>query len=175
MLTILHKTGGFSRHRIPRFLWCFASDWTAQSYGVEIPTDPRDGIDLDVLASVFSSMDIKACWFMTESQNPLGYSMSETNKQRLAELVNHYQIPMIEDDVYRELGIGNPSSLPAKAYDKVGNILLCGSFSKSLSPGFRIGWVVAGERALNIQRLQHLSTLSSSIPIQLGYLITSLL
>lgn len=73
---------------------------------------------------------------MTESQNPLGYSMSETNKQRLAELVNHYQIPMIEDDVYRELGIGNPSSLPAKAYDKVGNILLCGSFSKSLSPGF---------------------------------------
>ncbi|MVD33112.1 PLP-dependent aminotransferase family protein, partial [Vibrio cholerae] len=62
---------------------------------VEIPTDPRDGIDLDVLASVFSSMDIKACWFMTESQNPLGYSMSETNKQRLAELVNHYQIPMI--------------------------------------------------------------------------------
>ncbi|ELJ8568597.1 PLP-dependent aminotransferase family protein [Vibrio cholerae] len=135
---------------------------------VEIPTDPRNGIDLDLLASVFSSMDIKACWFMTESQNPLGYSMSETNKQRLAELVNHYQIPMIEDDVYRELGIGNPSSLPAKAYDKVGNILLCGSFSKSLSPGFRIGWVVAGERALNIQRLQHLSTLSSSIPIQLG-------
>ncbi|MGL6026973.1 MAG: PLP-dependent aminotransferase family protein [Vibrio sp.] len=135
---------------------------------VEIPTDPQNGLDLDVLASVFATMDIKACWFMTESQNPVGYSMNEQSKQRLAELVNHYHIPMIEDDVYRELYVGNQGSLPAKAYDKIGNIMLCGSFSKSLSPGFRIGWVVAGNQALNLQRLQHLSTLSSSIPIQLG-------
>ncbi|EGU56207.1 GntR family transcriptional regulator, partial [Vibrio nigripulchritudo ATCC 27043] len=54
------------------------------------------------------------------------------------------------------------------AYDKGNRILLCGSFSKSLSPGFRIGWVVAGDKTLTIQRLQHLSTLSTSIPIQLG-------
>lgn len=105
---------------------------------------------------------------MTESQNPVGYSMSDNNKQRLAELVNQHKIPMIEDDVYRELHVGNQSSLPAKAYDAGEQIMLCGSFSKSLSPGFRIGWVVAGKQALRIQRLQHLSTLSSSIPIQLG-------
>lgn len=135
---------------------------------VEIPTDPELGIDLDVLASVFSSMDIKVCWFMTESQNPLGYSMSNSHKQRLAELVNQYQIPMIEDDVYRELYVGHDFPLPAKVYDTNDYIMLCGSFSKSLSPGFRIGWVVAGRQALKIQRLQHLSTLSSSIPIQLG-------
>jgi DNA-binding transcriptional MocR family regulator len=135
---------------------------------VEVPTDPETGIDLDVLESVFASMDIKACWFMTESQNPVGYSMSDRNKQRLAELVNQHKIPMIEDDVYRELHVGNQTSLPAKAYDSDEQIMLCGSFSKSLSPGFRIGWVVAGKKALKIQRLQHLSTLSSSIPIQLG-------
>ena len=135
---------------------------------VEIPTDPETGIDLDILSSVFSSMDIKACWFMTAAQNPVGYSMSSDNKQRLAELVNHHNVPMIEDDVYRELFVGSNSSLPAKAYDQNENILLCGSFSKSLSPGFRIGWVVAGEQALKIQRLQHLATLSSSIPIQLA-------
>jgi len=135
---------------------------------VEIPTDPESGIDLDVLSSVFSSMDIKACWFMTAAQNPVGYSMSSGNKQRLAELVNHYNIPMIEDDVYRELYVGSESTLPAKAYDQNENIMLCGSFSKSLSPGFRIGWVVAGKQALKIQRLQHLATLSSSIPIQLA-------
>lgn len=135
---------------------------------VEIPTDPENGIDLDVLESVFVSMDIKACWFMTESQNPVGYSMSNHRKKRLAELVNQHKITMIEDDVYRELYAGNQSSLPAKAYDKEGSIMLCGSFSKSLSPGFRIGWVVAGNHALKIQRLQHFSTLSSSIPIQLG-------
>lgn len=78
MLTILHKTGGFSRHRIPRFYGVLQAIERLNLTAVEIPTDPRDGIDLDVLASVFSSMDIKACWFMTESQNPLGYSMSET-------------------------------------------------------------------------------------------------
>ncbi|CCO48982.1 putative Transcriptional regulator, GntR family protein [Vibrio nigripulchritudo SOn1] len=135
---------------------------------VEIPTDPESGLDLDVLESALKSMDIKACWFMTYAQNPVGYSLTDKQKQRLAELMQQYKTPMIEDDVYGELYAGTTPPLPAKAYDKGNQILLCGSFSKSLSPGFRIGWVVAGDKTLTIQRLQHLSTLSTSIPIQLG-------
>ncbi|PKF77530.1 GntR family transcriptional regulator [Vibrio sp. vnigr-6D03] len=135
---------------------------------VEIPTDAVNGLDLGALESALATMDIKACWFMTHAQNPVGFSLSEEKKRDLATLVARYQVPMIEDDVYGELYSGTTAPLPAKAYDESNQIMLCGSFSKSLSPGFRIGWVVAGDRALSIQRLQHLSTLSTSIPIQLA-------
>lgn len=75
---------------------------------------------------------------------------------------------LIEDDVYSELYFGREKPLPAKAWDRDDTVLHCSSFSKCLVPGFRIGWVAGGSHARQIQRLQLMSTLSTSSPMQLA-------
>ncbi|MDO6708171.1 PLP-dependent aminotransferase family protein [Photobacterium sp. 1_MG-2023] len=135
---------------------------------VEIPASVTSGLDLDVLEEKLAAYPIKACWLMTNFQNPLGYSLSNAQKQRLVSLLNRHEAYLIEDDVYSELYFSEQKPLPAKAFDPQDRVLLCSSFSKCLSPGFRIGWVVAGKLSDQIQRQQFLSTISSSVPAQLG-------
>ncbi len=83
-------------------------------------------------------------------------------------MLARYQVAMIEDDVYSDLYSGHDKPLPAKAFDREGNVLHCGSFSKNLVAGFRVGWVAAGRYAQRVQRIQLMSTLSTSAPMQLA-------
>ncbi|WP_116473969.1 aminotransferase-like domain-containing protein [Zobellella maritima] len=142
---------------------------------VAVATHPQQGIDLDALEQALIQYPIKACWLMTNFQNPLGCTLSRENKQRLVKLLAQHRVGLIEDDVYSELYFGAERPLPAKAWDSGGNVLHCSSFSKTLATGFRIGWVAAGKHAEHIQRLQLMSTLSTSAPMQLAltdYLMT---
>jgi DNA-binding transcriptional MocR family regulator len=133
---------------------------------VEIPVHPRDGIDLGVLAQTLERHPIKACWCMTSFQNPMGATMPEAKKQELVELLRRHQVPLIEDDVYAELYYGQQAPKPAKAFDTEGLVMHCGSFAKSLAPGYRIGWVAAGRYAQKIERLKLMTSLCASMPAQ---------
>ena len=133
---------------------------------VEIPVHPREGIDLEVLADSLERLPIKACWFMSNFQNPMGASMDDEKKRALAELLARHQVPMIEDDVYAELYFGQQAPKPVKAYDQEGLVMHCSSFSKSLAPGYRVGWVAGGRYAEQIERLKLMTSLSASIPAQ---------
>lgn len=133
---------------------------------VEIPVHPRDGIDMGSLASSLANLPIKACWFMSSLQNPLGASMTEASKQALYDLLRHHQVPLIEDDVYAELYFTREPPKPVKSHDRDGLVMHCGSFSKSLAPGYRIGWVAGGRYAERISRLKLMTTLSPSLPAQ---------
>jgi len=133
---------------------------------VEVPTHPRQGIDLDALEAAIARHAPKACWLMTQFQNPLGSLMPEEKKRDLVALLARHQIPLIEDDVYNELYFGDVRPLPAKAYDTQGLVLHCSSFSKCLAPGYRIGWAIAGRYTRAVQRLKLASTLSASGPPQ---------
>jgi DNA-binding transcriptional MocR family regulator len=135
---------------------------------LSISTHPRDGIDLDSLKNALQSHPVKACWLMTNHQNPLGCSLSNEKKALLIELLAEHNVYLIEDDVYSELYFGSKKPLPAKAFDQRSMTMHCSSFSKTLVAGFRIGWVAAGKMALPIQKLQLMSTLSASAPIQLA-------
>uniref|UniRef100_UPI00037A90A8 aminotransferase-like domain-containing protein n=1 Tax=Cupriavidus sp. WS TaxID=1312922 RepID=UPI00037A90A8 len=135
---------------------------------VEIPVDSREGIDLDALENALERHPIKACWFMTQFQNPLGASMPEARKQALVELLARHRVPLIEDDVYGELYFGNRCPLPAKAFDQEGLVMHCSSFSKTLAPGFRVGWVAPGRFGDAIQRLRLMTTLSAGVPTQVA-------
>lgn len=135
---------------------------------IAITTHPQYGMDLDALEQVISQYPIKACWLMTHFQNPLGCVMSWPQKKRLVALLQQHNISLIEDDVYGELYFGAERPLPAKALDQYRQILHCSSFSKCLAPGFRVGWVAAGEHAQRIQHLQLMSTVSASVPTQLA-------
>ncbi|WP_434777835.1 PLP-dependent aminotransferase family protein [Neisseria sp. Ec49-e6-T10] len=132
---------------------------------VEIPVHPREGIDLNVLEDVLERLPIKACWFMSNLHNPMGASMSESKKQRLSELIEKFQIPLIEDDVYAELYYDQPLK-PVKSFDKKGLVMHCGSFSKCLAPGYRVGWVAGGRYMQKINQLKLMSSISPSVPAQ---------
>jgi len=135
---------------------------------IEIPVHPSEGLDLDVLSEALKNNTISACWCMSNFQNPMGATMPETKKQALVTLLGQYEVPLIEDDVYGELYFGSTYPKPAKAFDEQGLVIHCGSFSKSLAPGYRIGWVIAGRYQEQIRRAKLMTTLSASVPAQLA-------
>ncbi|WP_087024635.1 PLP-dependent aminotransferase family protein [Thaumasiovibrio subtropicus] len=110
---------------------------------LEIPSKP-DGIDLAQLEQHMANATIAAGLFCTTHMNPQGITMSPAQKETLASLANRYQIPIIEDDVYIELSYDGRSPLPAKFFDNNGYILWCGSISKTLAAGLRVGWCLPG-------------------------------
>jgi DNA-binding transcriptional MocR family regulator len=110
---------------------------------VEIPS-LDDGINLLQLEEHLKQGTIQAGLFCTTHMNPHGVTMSTEQKMALAQLANHYRIPIIEDDVYLELSHTNHLPTPAKYYDTEGYIIWCGSVSKTLSPSFRLGWCLPG-------------------------------
>ncbi len=150
----------------PTFYACLQVLERLQLKAVEIPVHPREGIDLSALEQSLEQLPIKACWFMSSLQNPLGASMSEAKKQALYELLVKHQVPLIEDDVYAELYFGSHPPKPVKSFDREGLVMHCSSFSKSLAPGYRIGWVAGGRYAEQIARLKLMTTISSSVPAQ---------
>src|SRR6202051_1795345 len=135
---------------------------------VEIPVDPTTGLDLDALADALKKHPIRACWFMTNFQNPTGVTLSLEKKKTLVALLAEHEVPLIEDDVYGELHFQPEYPLPALAFDKQGLVMHCSSFSKTLAPGYRIGWTSAGRFTDKVQRLKLMTTLSASIPVQAG-------
>ncbi len=135
---------------------------------LEIPVHPQEGLDLAALAQALKRHPVKACWFMTSFQNPMGASLSLEKKKALVALLAGHGIPLIEDDVYGELYFGSRAPLPAKAFDRKGLVMHCSSFSKTLAPGYRVGWVAPGRFGQQIERLKLMTTLSASLPAQLA-------
>lgn len=111
---------------------------------LEIPTDPRSGISLEALEFATRDGKVAACLLVPNASNPLGSQMPDEHKRRLARLAAERGVAVIEDDIYGDLHFGKERPWPIKAFDKAGNVMLCGSFSKSLSPSLRIGFVAAG-------------------------------
>ncbi|MDR3415806.1 MAG: PLP-dependent aminotransferase family protein [Nevskia sp.] len=133
---------------------------------LEIPSDPRDGVKLDQLERMLERHPVRACWFMNSFQNPLGGCMPEAQRQRLVTLLAARGIPLIEDDVYSELYFGREPPRPAKAYDRAGLVLHCGSFAKCLAPGYRVGWAAPGRYADAVARLKFTASISTNVPAQ---------
>jgi DNA-binding transcriptional MocR family regulator len=128
---------------------------------VEIPIDPATGVDLDCLENAITKFDIKACLFVCNFNNPMGSCLPEDKKKRLVNLLSKHDIPLIEDDIYGELYFGKTRPHTCKIYDKKGLVIQCGSFSKSLAPGYRIGWTIPGrfkEKVIRVKRMNNVST-----------------
>ncbi len=135
---------------------------------VEIATDPQEGVALDELEKNLNRNPVRACLFMPNFHNPLGALMPEAKKQRLVELLSAHGIPVIEDDISSQLYFGDQHPRPLKAYDHDGLVLTCSSFSKTLAPGLRLGWIIPGRRfSAKIRRLKAGITISTSTLDQL--------
>ena len=111
---------------------------------LEIASDPLTGIDPSRLEQLIRQFPVKACVFVTNFSNPIGACMPDERKEQLVRLITKHQIPLIEDDIYGELYFGRHRPKTCKSFDSEGWVLYCSSLSKSLSPGYRIGWTLAG-------------------------------
>jgi DNA-binding transcriptional MocR family regulator len=152
----------------PTFYGCLQAVERLGLNVVEIPTHPQEGLDIAALTKAISRHSIRACWFMTTLQNPTGATVPVEKKRELARLLSSHGIPLIEDDAYAELQFGVTPSVPSKAFDKNGFVLHCGSFSKCLAPGYRLGWIAAGRFTKEVARRKIESSIATSLPIQLG-------
>jgi DNA-binding transcriptional MocR family regulator len=167
-LQVLTRPGDAVAIEAPAFYACLQAIEALGLKAVEIPTDPREGVDLAALARAIDTHNIRACWLMTTFQNPLGATMPDVKKRELVQLLEEHEVPLIEDDVYAELYFTEERPRPAKAFESRGRVLHCSSFSKCLAPGYRLGWVAAGRFATQIQRRKITTSLSTSIPVQDG-------
>lgn len=111
---------------------------------------------------------VKACWLMPNFQNPLGCLMPDGAKQAMVELLARHGVPLIEDDVYGEVYFGAQKPRPAKAWDRHGLVMHCSSFSKTLAPGYRVGWAAAGRFAGEVAQRKLMNSISAPLPSQEG-------
>lgn len=127
-----------------------------------IPCHPEAGLDVDALAERLSRKSVAAVVITPSYSSPLGSCMPVEARRRLVKLCASRRIPIIEDDVYGELAFGPSRVQPIKAWDRDGTVLFCSSFTKTLAPGYRIGFAVPGARYRDhIERLKFISSVSS--------------
>jgi DNA-binding transcriptional MocR family regulator len=133
---------------------------------LEIPVDPKTGLDIDYLKQAMDKVDIKVCLFVPNFSNPVGALMPDERKQELVALLTERQIPLIEDDIYGEIYFGKSRPRNCKSYDKEGWVILCSSVSKSLAPGYRVGWCIPGRFKDQIINIKMMHTITSATPTQ---------
>lgn len=133
---------------------------------LEIPSD-GEGLSLEALELALERWPVKAVMAVTNFSNPTGSSMPDSRKRQLVQLLQARNLPLIEDDLYGDIAFARDRPRAAKAYDSSGNVLYCGSFSKTIAPGYRVGWLVAGRWGLVVEQLKHVSTLATATLPQL--------
>lgn len=117
---------------------------------LELPTDPTSGIDVAALERVLETEPVAACMLSSSFNNPMGSVMPDADKHALLELLSRYAVPLIEDDVYGDIYFGRERPKPFMALDGGANTIYCSSFSKTLAPGYRVGWIAPGAYAQQV-------------------------
>jgi len=135
---------------------------------LEIPSHPRTGISLEALRLAMDTNRIRACLVIPSFNNPQGCCVPEENRRKLVNMLAERDIPLIEDDIYGELHFAQERSRVCKAFDEKGHVLLVSSFSKTLAPGYRVGWIAAGRYQDKIERLKMTSTMATATLPQLA-------
>jgi len=135
---------------------------------LEIPTDPKTGISLSALKLAIEQWPIKACVLVPTFSNPLGSCIPDNKREALVTLLTESNVTLIEDDVYGELAHNSRRPPTLKSFDKTDNVIYCSSFSKSLSPGLRVGWVASKKYVERIEYLKYVLNFSTTTVSQLA-------
>ena len=130
---------------------------------LEIPANPKTGLDVSAFEETLRSQPIRAVVVTPTISNPLGSIMPDEERERLVRITRRHDVPIIEDDVYAELVFDGTRPRPLRAFagpSEDSHVLLVGSVSKTLAPGYRVGWVAGGRWHDQIIRLQYSHTLA---------------
>ena len=128
---------------------------------LEVPSNAGTGVDLARLQDALRQHPVRACLLVPNFSNPLGALMPDDAKRDLVRMLARHEVPLIEDDIYGDLGFDAARPRPAKAFDRHGLVMLCTSFSKTLAPGYRVGWVAPGRWRDAVERLKFAQTVGT--------------
>ncbi|MCK5112771.1 MAG: PLP-dependent aminotransferase family protein [Thermoplasmatales archaeon] len=117
---------------------------------IGIPLD-QDGMIIDALEEKIKylqkeNLTPKFIYSVPTFQNPAGVVMPESRRKKLIDVANEYDLVIVEDDPYSKLRFDIPHIKPIKAFDDEGRVIYMSTFSKILSPGFRLAWTIASEK-----------------------------
>jgi DNA-binding transcriptional MocR family regulator len=135
---------------------------------IEIPTHHRTGVSLEALREALDHHPIKACLFVLNFNNPLGSCMPDEAKAELVKLLARRDIPLIEDDLCGDLYFTGARPKAAQAFDQKGLVIYCSSFSKDVSPNYRVGWLAPGKFMKETHYLKLTLNLGNAILPQLA-------
>lgn len=123
-----------------------------KAYGpefIEVPTD-AEGMKMDELEKILENNDnVKVIYVIPDFQNPTGRTWAVDRRKKLVELANKHNVAIVEDNPYGELRFEGEMPPSIKSLDTEGRVIFLGTFSKTMCPGLRLGWVCADEEVLN--------------------------
>jgi len=119
---------------------------------IEVPNHPASGIDVDAVRTIARSTKLAAAVLMPNFNNPTGSLTPDTAKQEIVRILTEVEVPIVEDDIYADLHYGSVRPSSMRAFDEAGLVISCGSVSKTLALGYRIGWAVSPQWHSEIAR-----------------------
>lgn len=131
---------------------------------IEIPTDPQTGISIEALELALEQWPVKGVILVPNCNNPLGFIMPDARKRQILALAQRYDIAIFEDDIYGELANDYPRPRTIQSWDIDGRVLLCSSFTKTVAPGLRVGWIVPGRYYDRVLHMKY-ATSATNVPV----------
>jgi DNA-binding transcriptional MocR family regulator len=128
---------------------------------VEVPNRPGEGIDVDAVRAIARSTRLAAAVLMPNFNNPVGAVTSDEAKRDIVAALTDKEVPIIEDDIYGDLHYGSRRPPSMRAFDEAGLVISCGSVSKTIALGYRIGWAVTPSFHSDISRAKFYSSVAS--------------
>jgi DNA-binding transcriptional MocR family regulator len=165
LLRLLTEPGDTVLVETPTYVGALQSflAWGVRIIGV--PVDEQ-GMDVDRAEFLLARYHPRFIYTVPTFQNPSGSTMTLERRERLLELSQQHQVPIIEDDPFWELYFDEPPPPPIKALDRYGHVLYLSTFSKTLAPGLRVGWLVAP--APVVDRVAMLNGVTELLPNTVG-------
>jgi DNA-binding transcriptional MocR family regulator len=135
---------------------------------IEVPNHAGSGIDVSCLRNLLDRHPVRAAVLVPNFNNPVGSCSDDEAKRAIVAACAAHDVVLIEDDLYGELAYSGERPAPLRRFDARGTVITCGSFSKTLAPGLRIGWALGAQYAADIVRAKCFSTIATAMLPQLA-------
>lgn len=135
---------------------------------IEVPNRPGSGIDAVRVGELLERHAVRAAVLVPNFNNPLGSLTGDDDKRALVAACAAHGVAVIEDDLYGELAYSGERPAPLRVFDRDGAVITCGSYSKMLSPGLRVGWALGGRWTSALLRAKCFSTVATATLPQLA-------
>lgn len=135
---------------------------------IEVPNRAGSGIDVACLRVLLARHAVRAAVLVPNFNNPVGSCSSDADKRAIVAACATHGVVLIEDDLYGELSYSGERPAPLRRFDASGAVITCGSFSKTLAPGLRVGWALGAQRTADLVRAKCFSTIATAMLPQLA-------